>query len=354
MKKDMMRAFEKVYNSNWFVLGKSVDAFEESYAVFNQVKYCVGVSNGMDALSMSLKALNIGRGDEVIVPSNTYIATALAVSETGATPVFADPDPDTYNMDAKNTEASITKCTKAIMPVHLYGQCCKMDSLIQLAIKHHLFVVEDNAQSHGASFNAKPAGSFGHINATSFYPGKNLGALGDAGAITTNDQKLANKIKLFRNYGSKKKYFNECIGYNRRLDEIQAAFLLVKFEYLQYFTMQRQQIALHYLQSLAEVDEIILPTVSKGATHVYHVFLIRTKKRDALQKFLKEQGIDTLIHYPMPPHLQKAYSHLGFHKGDFPIAEQLALTSLSLPIYPGLKKAEIEYIIKSIKKFFVK
>ncbi|MFZ1800233.1 MAG: DegT/DnrJ/EryC1/StrS family aminotransferase, partial [Chitinophagaceae bacterium] len=218
MKKDMLQAFEKVYDSNWFVLGKAVEDFENEYAAFNRVKYCAGLSNGLDALSLALHTLNIGPGDEVIVPSNTYIATALAVSETGATPVFAEPCVNTYNMDVHNVEAAITGKTKAIIPVHLYGQCCNMDSIMQLAKKYNLYVVEDNAQSHGATFNGKPAGSFGDINATSFYPGKNLGALGDAGAITTNDETLAGKIKMLRNYGSREKYFNECIGYNKRLD----------------------------------------------------------------------------------------------------------------------------------------
>lgn len=352
MKNDMLQAFEHVYDSNWFVLGKAVEAFEKDYAAFNRVKNCIGVSNGLDALSLALRALNIGPGDEVIVPSNTYIATALAVSETGATPVFAEPDILTYNMDVHNVEAAISNKTKAVIPVHLYGQCCAMHNVMQLAGKYNLYVVEDNAQSHGATFNGKPAGSFGDINATSFYPGKNLGALGDAGAITTNDESLADTIKMLRNYGSREKYYNECIGYNKRLDEIQAAFLSVKLKYLQLFTAERQRIAEMYLQLLAGIKEIILPETLPGATHVYHIFLIRTKKRDALRAYLKEQGIDTLIHYPIPPHLQKAYAHLGYKKGDFPIAEMLADTSLSLPVYPGLSEKEIEYISMAIKTFF--
>lgn len=352
MKKDIMHAFEKVYDSNWFVLGKAVEEFEKDYAAFNHIKYCIGVSNGLDALSLALRALNIGPGDEVIVPSNTYIATALAVSETGATPVFAEPDEITYNLNVHNVEAAITGKTKAIIPVHLYGQCCDMDSLMKLAKKYNLYVVEDNAQSHGATFNGKPGGSFGDINATSFYPGKNLGALGDAGAITTNDEELAGKIKMLRNYGSREKYYNECIGYNKRLDEIQAAFLSVKLKYLQQFTEERKRIAEIYLKQLAGIEEIILPKTLKGATHVYHVFLIRTQRRNELQVYLKEKGIDTLIHYPMPPHLQKAYAHLGYQKGNFPIAEMLADTSLSLPIYPGLSEKEIEFISMSIKTFF--
>lgn len=350
----MLQAFEKVYDSNWFILGKEVEDFEKNYASFNRVKYCVGVGNGLDALSLALRALNIGPGDEVIVPSNTYIATALAVSETGATPVFAEPCVNTYNMVVQNVEAAITGKTKAMIPVHLYGQCCDMDSLMQLAKKYNLYMVEDNAQSHGATFKGKPAGSFGNINATSFYPGKNFGALGDAGAITTNDETLAGKIKMLRNYGSREKYYNECIGYNKRLDEIQAAFLSVKLKYLQQFTEERQHIAEIYLKQLAGIEEIILPATLKCATHVYHIFLIRTQKRNELQAYLKEKGIDTLIHYPLPPHLQKAYAPLSYQKGDFPIAEMLADTSLSLPIYPGLSTAEIEFICHSIKNFFTR
>jgi dTDP-4-amino-4,6-dideoxygalactose transaminase len=351
IKAEMLQTFEKVFDSNWYILGESVKQFEKEYAAFSQTKFCVGVSNGLDAITLSLLALGIGKGDEVILPSNTYIATVLAVSYVGATPVFAEPYIDTFNFDAKNAEAVITSSTKAIIPVHLYGQCCDMESIMQLAEKYNLFIVEDNAQSHGASFNGKLAGSWGNANATSFYPGKNLGALGDAGAITTNDETIADKIKMLRNYGSNKKYYNEIIGFNKRLDELQAAFLSVKLKYLQQFSSQRQEIALWYDAALADVKDVILPKTKERATHVYHLYVIRTNERDALQQYLKSKNIDTLIHYPVPPHLQKAYAHLGFVKGDFPIAEKMADTCLSLPVYPGITKKEVEYVCENIKHF---
>jgi dTDP-4-amino-4,6-dideoxygalactose transaminase len=351
IKGEMLKAFEKVFDSNWYILGESVKQFEKEYASFNRAKYCVGVSNGLDAITLSLLALGIGKGDEVIVPSNTYIATVLAVSYVGAIPVFAEPDIDTYNLDAKKAEAVVTSSTKAIIPVHLYGQCCNMESIIQLAKKYNLFVIEDNAQSHGATFNEKLAGSWGHANATSFYPGKNLGALGDAGAITTDDEAIAHKLKMFRNYGSDKKYYNEIIGFNKRMDELQAAFLSVKLKYLQEFTEQRQEVARWYDEALADVNDIILPKIKKEATHVYHLYVIRINERDAMQEYLKSKGIDTLIHYPVPVHLQKAYRGLGFKKGDFPIAEKIADTCLSLPVYPGIANHEVKYVCDNIKYF---
>ncbi len=354
MRADMLQAFEKVYDSHWFVLGKSVTAFEEAYAAFNQVAHCVGVSNGLDALSLSLRALEIGKGDQVIVPANTYIATVLAVTETGATPVFAEPDAITYNLGTQQLEEHISAKVKAIIPVHLYGQCCAMHSILAFAQHYNLKVVEDNAQAHGAAYAQQLAGSFGHINATSFYPGKNLGAYGDAGAITTNDQELADKVRLLRNYGSRKKYYNEVIGYNKRLDEMQAAFLSVKLNYLEQLTRQRQQVAGWYNQYLQDVEEIIIPQIANQATHVYHLYVIRTKQRDALQEYLREKGIETLVHYPIPPYLQQAYAHLGYRRGDFPITEMLADTSLSLPIYPGLEEEAVKYIATQTRAFFSK
>lgn len=352
MRKEMLQAFEKVYDGNWFILGKEVEGFEKAYAGFNHVKYCVGVSNGLDALTLALRALLIGNGDQVIVPSNTYIATALAVSETGATPVFAEPDPETYNLSPQSLANVISSNVKAIIPVHLFGQCCDMKNIMAIAEKNKIAVVEDNAQSHGASFEHQPAGSFGIINATSFYPGKNMGAYGDAGAITTNDNELAEKIRLLRNYGSPKKYYNDCIGYNKRLDEIQAAFLLIKLKYLDQLTAMRQQVAAWYDAYLNDIAELVLPLTAEGATHVYHIYCIRTKKRNALQEFLKMKGVETLIHYPFPPHLQKAYSKLGYQPGDFPVAELLAETSLSLPMYPGLREEDVKYIAQQIRIFF--
>lgn len=352
IKEELLSSFENFFESKWYILGEQVKAFEKEYAEFNHVNHCIGVSNGLDALHLSLKALDIGKGEEVIVPSNTYIATALAVSYTGAIPVFVEPDIKTYNLDPIKIESAITKNTKAIMPVHLYGQACEMEAIMKIASKHNLFVIEDNAQSQGATFNGKMTGSFGNANGTSFYPGKNLGALGDAGAVTTDDADLAERIFRLRNYGSSKKYFNEEIGFNMRLDECQAGFLSVKLKYLDEWTKQRQEIAVWYNEELKGIGDLILPEVAEGASHVYHIYMVRTKKRDALQKFLHEKGIGTLIHYPIPPHLQKAYQHLGFKKGDFPIAEEIAETCLSLPLWPGMTTQEVEFVADNIKRFF--
>ncbi len=352
LREEMANAFQQVYDSNWYIMGNHLTRFETEYAQFNQVDYAVGVSNGLDALCLALKALNVGEGDEVIVPSNTYIATALAVSYTGATPVFVEPDVDTYNISPKNITAAITAKTKAIMPVHLYGQACEMDEIMAIAKAHQLYVVEDNAQGHGATFNGKITGSFGHINGVSFYPGKNLGALGDAGAVTTDSAELAERIKCLRNYGSKVKYVNEEIGHNMRLDELQAAFLSVKLKYLMNFTAERVQVAKWYNQALQGLGDLVLPQVHEKASHVYHLYVIRTKYRDALQKHLNDSGIGTLIHYPIPPYLQLAYAHLGFAKGAFPIAEELADTSLSIPMWPGMKYEEVRAVAIAISSFF--
>lgn len=353
IKTEMQNAFDRVYDSNWFVLGAEVEQFENAYSTFNKVKHAVGISNGLDALHLALKACGIGIGDEVIVPSNTYIATVLAVSYVGATPVFVEPNKETYNIDPSRIEVAITSKTKAIMPVHLYGQACEMTAIMELAIKYKLFVIEDNAQSQGASFDGKLTGSWGDINGTSFYPGKNLGALGDAGAVTTNSDYLAQKVRVFRNYGSQKKYYNEVIGYNMRLDELQAALLSVKLNKLTELTAQRQQIAAWYDEALKDVEGIILPKIAQGATHVYHLYVIRTNKRDELQKCLHDNGIGTLIHYPIPPHLQEAYKELGFKKGDLRIAEEIAETALSLPLWPGMTYEEVIEICNCIRNFVV-
>jgi dTDP-4-amino-4,6-dideoxygalactose transaminase len=345
-------AFENVYESNSFILGNQVKIFEDSYADFNKTKYCIGVGNGLDALIISLRTLEIGNGDEVIVPSNTFIATLLAVAAVGAKPILVEPSIKTYNIDPLLIEASITKKTKAIMPVHLYGQACEMDVIMSIAHKHNLFVIEDNAQAQGATFGGKPTGSFGNINGTSFYPGKNLGALGDAGAITTNDEVLFEKGKSLRNYGSQKKYFNEVKGYNSRLDELQASFLSVKLKHLNDWNKERNKIANQYSNLLNTNNNIIIPKVADGATSVYHLYVIRTKRRNELQSYLAEKGIGTVIHYPVPPHLQEAFTDLNLKKGDFPIAEEIAATCLSLPLYPGLTEEEISFICLSIGKFF--
>jgi dTDP-4-amino-4,6-dideoxygalactose transaminase len=352
MKMEMMNAFEKVYDSNWFVLGEQVKSFESNYAAFNQVQHCVAVSNGLDALHIALKTLNIGPGDEVIVPSNTFIATVLAVSYVGATPIFVEPNMHTYNIDPSKIEAAITSKTKAIMPVHLYGQACEMTEIMRIADKYNLKVIEDNAQAQGATYQDKVTGSFGHINGTSFYPGKNLGALGDAGGITTNDLQLAENAKVLSNYGTRVKYVNDEIGFNMRMDECQAAFLNVKLNYLSTWIKQRQEIANWYNHYLSNIEGLILPFVAENATHTYHLYVVRTEMRDKLMNYLSEHEIGTLIHYPIPPHLQKAYANLGFSKGDFPIAEEIADTCLSLPIWPGIKEEEVEFIAQKIKQFF--
>jgi len=352
IRSEMFAEFEKVYDNNNFILGEKVSTFENDYANFNSVKHVVGVSNGLDALHLCLRALDIQQGDEVIVPSNTYIATLLACSFVGAKPVLVEPDINTYNIDPEQIRYAVTPKTKAIMPVHLYGQACEMDKILDIADSHNLYVIEDNAQSQGATFNGQKTGSFGIANGTSFYPGKNLGALGDAGAVTSNSYELIEKIRALRNYGSFKKYYNEYLGFNMRLDEFQAAFLCIKLKYLEDWTKERQKIASIYSENLRNNENLILPKKNFNSTHVYHLYVIRTPKRDLLQKYLSENGVNTLIHYPIPPHLQKAYRHLDYKKGDFPIAEQLADTSLSLPLWPGMTGNEIDYVIRHVNNFF--
>lgn len=351
LKSEMMEAFEKVYDGYWYIMGEYLKTFEKEYAEFNQVNHAIGLSNGLDALYLSLKALGISAGDEVIMPSNTFIATVLAVSYTGAKPIFVEPNTDTYLIDPDLIPQAITSKTKAIIPVHLYGQACEMDKIMAIAEEYGLKVIEDNAQAHGAIFKGKLTGSYGHINGTSFYPGKNLGALGDAGAITTNDESLARKIQMLRNYGSKEKYKHEEIGHNMRLDELQAAFLSVKLRHLDEFTKQRQEIASWYSESLKDINGISLPYTHPEASHVYHLYVIRTKRRDELKEYLADKGVGTLIHYPIPPHLQASYYSLGYKKGDFPIAENLAETSLSLPIWPGMKYQDVIKVSSLISEF---
>lgn len=347
----MAAAFGRVYNSNWYVLGDEVAGFEQEYAAYNQVAYAVGVANGLDALVLALRALAIGPGHEVIVPSNTYIATWLAVTQVGATLVPVEPDPATSNLDPTLLAAAITPRTRAVMPVHLYGQACRMPEIMALAARHDLYVVEDNAQAHGASFAGRPTGSFGHLNGTSFYPGKNLGAMGDAGAVTTNDPELAQRVRVLRNYGSRQKYYNEVVGYNSRLDELQAALLRVKLPELPTWTQQRQQLAAWYDQHLADVPGLRLPSVVPGATHVYHLYVVHTPARDALQTFLANQGISTMIHYPVPPHLQQAYRAQQWAPGHFPIAENLAATCLSLPLWPGMTEEHVAAVAAAMRRF---
>jgi dTDP-4-amino-4,6-dideoxygalactose transaminase len=345
IREELINAFEDVLNSNWFVMGEHLEQFEKEYAQWNNVKHCVGVSNGLDALTLALKVLDIGPGDEVIVPSNTYIASALAVSNVGAIPVLVEPRIETANINPDLIEEALTDRTKAIMPVHLYGQACEMEAIMNIAVKYGLFVVEDNAQAHGATYKGKKTGSWGHINATSFYPGKNLGALGDGGAITTNIDELAHKVRVLRNYGSQEKYKNEVLGYNNRLDELQAAFLRVKLKKLDQWTVERNRIAAAYSDGLKDLPGIELFSLADGSYSAHHLIVVKSDDREKLQSKLAESGIGTLIHYPIPPHLQECYAHLGFNEGDFPIAEELSKSVLSLPIYIGMGE-EIKHVIE--------
>ncbi|MFD0765440.1 DegT/DnrJ/EryC1/StrS family aminotransferase [Mucilaginibacter lutimaris] len=349
---EIRSAFERVFQNKWYILGKEVTNFEQAYAQYNQVRHCIGVANGLDALHIALKTIGISEGDEVITPSNTFIATWLAISQTGATIVPVEPDPETYNIDVSRLEAAITPKTKVIMPVHLYGQACQMEAIMQIANQHNLFVIEDNAQAQGCTYNGKLTGSFGNINATSFYPTKNLGAYGDAGALTTNDSGLAKKASLIRNYGSERKYYNDVIGINSRLDELQAAFLSVKLKFLDGWLNERKQIASVYTKRLGGISELTLPVTAPGADHVYHLYVVRTSKRDALEQYLNGKNIGTGIHYPVAPHLQKAYQYLNHQKGDFPIAEKLAETCLSLPLNPGMTEEELMYVCDAIRRFY--
>jgi dTDP-4-amino-4,6-dideoxygalactose transaminase len=343
--------FARFFDSQYYVLGNMTKEFESAYAAYNQVNQAIGISNGLDALHIALKVLGVGPGDEVIVPSNTYIATALAVEMAGAIPVFAEPDERTYNLSPETFRKAITPKTKAVMPVHLYGQACEMGAIMEIAREHNIKVVEDNAQGHSATWQGKMTGSFGDVNATSFYPTKNIGAYGEAGAITTDSDELAQLCKVWRNYGSEKRYHNMVKGYNNRIDELQAGLLTIKLKYIAQWTRMRQELGARYLQQLEGTPGLILPWTHPEATHVYHLFVIRTEKRDALQAYLTENGVGTVIHYPIPPHLQQAYSGAGYKKGDFPLAERLADTSLSLPLYPGMSMEQVDYVSDLVRKF---
>jgi dTDP-4-amino-4,6-dideoxygalactose transaminase len=334
-----------------FILGADVGNFENEYASFSQTKFCVGVGNGLDALKISLRCLDIGRNDEVILPANTYIATVLAVLETGAIPVLVDPDKRTYNITAAGIEPFITSNTKAVLPVHLYGHACNMESIEKLAVHHKLYIIEDNAQAQGSSFNNRLTGSIGHINATSFYPSKNLGAMGDAGAITTNNAELAQKAQLLRNVGSREKYRHELVGYNSRLDTLQAAVLSCKLPYLNEWNTERKAIAARYTSNLKVCSSVVLPITAVGADHIYHLFVIRHKKRDELQQYLLQHQIQTLIHYPVPPHLQPALAHLGYKQGSFQVTEEISETCLSLPLFIGMTHDQIDFVSEKIISF---
>ncbi len=345
---EMDAAYQRVMESGWFIHGEEVKGFEKEFAAYCGSKHCIGVGNGLDALHLILRAYKIGEGDEVIVPANTFIATWLAVSYAGAKPVPVEPDPRTYNMDPDRLEDAITFQTRAIMPVHLYGQPADMDPILAIAEKHGLKVIEDAAQAQGARYKGRMSGILGHAAAFSFYPGKNLGALGDAGAIITNDDWLGERVRMLGNYGSKVKYYHEVKGYNSRLDEFQAAFLRVKLHHLDEWNKRRQQIASFYLQNLANLPELTLPHVPNWASPIWHIFPILCPDRDRLQEYLKEKEIGTLIHYPVPPHLANAYQELGYQKGSFPISESIAATELSLPIGPHMDLDDAGYVISII------
>ena len=347
---EIKSAFDRVFESSWYIKGHENENFEKLFADYCCSKYCVGVGNGLDALMLSLKALGIKSGDEVIVPSNTFIATALAVTYTGATPVFVEPDINTYNINPAKIEEKITEKTRAIIPVHLYGQPCEMDSIMQVAKKHNMYVIEDCAQAHGATYKGRVVGSFGDAAGFSFYPGKNLGALGDAGAVVTNDSKLAEKVRFIGNYGSDYKYHHIYQGNNSRLDELQAAFLSAKLPHLDRMNEERRKIANRYLNEITNPD-IILPFVRADVVPVWHIFAIRTQKRDELAEYLEENSIQTNKHYPIPIHLQKCYSDLSIKEGSLPIAEEISRTQLSLPLFYGIKESQVDYVIKKINSF---
>lgn len=339
----------RVLRSGWYVLGNEVRQFEEAFARFTGRKYCVGLNSGLDALVMSVRALGIGRGDEVIVQANTYIATVLGITENNATPVFVEPD-EYFNMDADKIEQAITDRTKAIMVTHLYGQASEMTKIVDIAKKHHLQVIEDCAQSHGACFAGKMTGTFGISGCFSFYPTKNLGAFGDAGAVVTDDETLAEKLRMMRNYGSKVKYYNEIEGVNSRLDEMQAALLRVKLSHLQELNDERKMLAQRYNEGITN-PAVCLPKVRDGAESIYHQYVVKYVSRDSLQKSLEQNGIQTQIHYPIPPHLAQCYHFLGYKKGDYPITESYAKEVLSLPIYTGMTLEEQDYVIEQINAF---
>lgn len=339
----------EVLRSGWYVLGKEVESFEKEFAQYIGTEYCMGVASGLDALVLSFRALNIQAGDEVIVQANTYIASVMGITMNGATPIFIEPN-KYFNLDASSIEANITDKTKAILVVHLYGQATNMKEIKKIADKYNLYVIEDCAQSHGAKYKDEMTGSLSTIACWSFYPSKNMGAFGDAGAITTNDLALANEIKVLRNYGSEKRYHNKIVGYNSRLDEIQAGLLRVKLKHIDELLKDRERIAERYLSEIKN-DQIELPETCDECTHVWHLFVIKCSNRNGLIDYLNKHDIQSLIHYPIPPHLSEAYSYLGHHEGDFQITEQLSNTILTLPLFNGMTDVEISYVIKIINNY---
>jgi len=345
--------FEKkavdVLRSGWYVLGREVEQFEKEFAAYTGAAHCVGLASGLDALWLAFKILGIGEGDEVLVPANTYIASVMGITINGATPVFVEPD-EFYNIDTKAMENCLTERTKAVLAVHLYGQASEMDAIVAFCKKHGLRLVEDCAQSHGACFDGRMTGTFGDIGCFSFYPSKNLGAFGDAGAIVTDDAKIADDMRMYRNYGSRKRYYNEVVGANSRLDELQAGLLRVRLPHMEELTRERIAIARRYTQGLHN-DKLILPTVREKADCVWHQYVVRCEEREALIRYLEEHEIGSIIHYPVPPHLSQAYAYLGKVKGDYPLTEYYADTVLSIPMYNGMTEEEQDYVIEVLNRF---
>lgn len=350
IKDELKDAFNKVLEKSWFILGDSVEKFENEFAQYCNANYCISCGNGLDALFLILKGFDIGEGDEVIVPSNTFIATALAVSYCGAKVILVEPNIDTYNIEAEKIKKKITDKTKAIIAVHLYGQPSEIKDIKELASEYNIKLIEDAAQAHGASYMNSKVGCLADAAAFSFYPGKNLGALGDGGAVVTTDGELAEKIRALRNYGSIEKYYHKYKGNNSRLDEIQAALLSIKLAYLDKWNNGRKNIASKYLNGIKN-KKILLPKVSGECDSVWHLFVIRTQDRDRLQKYLKDNGVQTVIHYPIPIHLQEAYRDLGYSKGNFPIAEEISNTILSLPMWYGMSDNDINYVIELLNNW---
>ncbi len=339
----------EVLRSGWYVLGKEVTFFEEEFAAYTGAKHCVGLASGLDALWIAFRILGIGSGDEVIVQGNTYIASVMGITINGATPIFVEPD-EFYNMDTTKIEERITDRTKAILVVHLYGQASNMRLIMDIAKKYNLRVVEDCAQSHGACFEGKMTGTFGDIGCFSFYPSKNLGAFGDGGAIVTNDDKIADDVRVFRNYGSEKRYYNRVVGTNSRLDELQAGLLRVRLSHINELEEEKRRICMRYLSELKN-ENIFLPQIRNGATHIWHQFVVRAKRRQELIDYLNLHEIGTIIHYPIPPHLSEAYQYLGIKEGSLPITEEYAKTVLSLPLYNGMSEEEQTFVIDIINEF---
>lgn len=339
----------EILRSGWYVLGNEVKCFESEFAQYVGGKYCVGLASGLDALWIAFRILGIGVGDEVIVQGNTYIASVMGVTINGAAPVFVEPD-EYYNIDASKIEEKITDRTKAILVVHLYGQASNMRTIMDIAKRNNLKVVEDCAQSHGACFDGKMTGTFGDIGCFSFYPSKNLGAFGDAGAIVTNDEKIAEDVRVFRNYGSEKRYFNRVVGTNSRLDELQAGLLRVRLTHIGELESNKREICKRYLKEIKN-ENLQLPQIREGATHIWHQFVIRTNRRQEIIDYLDKKGIGTIIHYPIPPHLSEAYQYLNMHKGDLPITEKYAESVLSIPLYNGMTDEEQTYVIETLNAF---